>query len=193
MIKSLILTFFFTIIFFNVNADSIKDYELEGMSVGDSLLLYYDEEKIIKAKRYDHTNTSWNNDKMFQLRMSGSGPYDEIMFALKKDDKVYKIYAISGLQKMENNISECYPKLKKITEQFKEEFPNASLKERERPHSGDKSKKSIVTSSTFFFDNGDFVSASCYDWTKKMKYWDNFRITITTKEFDDWLIKSYKK
>jgi len=191
--KFLIVIFLSLFLTSNISADNIEDYEVMGMSVGDSLLLHYDEKKIIKANRYDHTNTSWNNDKMFQLRMPGTGPYTEIMFALKKDDKDYIIYAISGLEKMANNISECYPKLKKITKEFEKQFPNAYLQERVKPHSGDKSKKSTVTSSTFFFDNGDFVSASCYDWTKKMKYWDNFRITITTKEFDDWLIKSYKK
>ena len=170
-----------------VYADDIKEYQLEGMSIGDSLLLYFDEKKIKKAKRYDNKNTSWKSDKMFQLRIPNIGPYTEILFALKKDDKDYTIYAISGLEKMEYNISECYPKLEQTTKEFKEQFPNARLKKNKRPHSGDKSKKSMITSSRFVFKSGDFVVASCYDWSKKMKYWDNFRISLSTKEFDDWL------
>ena len=32
-------------------ADDIKEFEIEGMSVGDSLLNYFSEEEIIKATR----------------------------------------------------------------------------------------------------------------------------------------------
>ena len=32
-------------------ADDIRDFQIEGMSIGDSLLDYFGEEKIIKSKR----------------------------------------------------------------------------------------------------------------------------------------------
>ena len=81
-------------------ADDIRDFEIEGISIGESLLKYFDEETILKNPRYDHTNTIWNNDKMFQVRTFEKGPYTEIMFALKKNDKKYIIYGLSGLVKM---------------------------------------------------------------------------------------------
>ena len=31
---------------FNANADDIKDFQIEGMSIGDSLLDYFSEEEI---------------------------------------------------------------------------------------------------------------------------------------------------
>jgi hypothetical protein len=174
----------------NVKADDIRDYQLEGISIGDSLLSYFDEKKIKNSKRYDNKNTSWTSDKMFQLRIPKVGSYTEILFALKKNDKNYIIYGISGLEKMEYNISDCYPKLKQITKEFKNQFPNTRFKKNKSPHRGDKSKKSMITSSRFIFKSGDFVVASCYDWSKKMKYWDNFRISLTTKEFDDWIVSN---
>ena len=69
---------------FNVNADDIRDFEIEGISIGDSLLDYFSEDQIKKSKRYDNKNTGWKSDKMFQLRTGKKGPYTEIMFALKK-------------------------------------------------------------------------------------------------------------
>ena len=65
-------------------ADDIRDFEIEGISIGDSLLDYFSEDQIKKSKRYDNKNTGWKSDKMFQLRTGKKGPYTEIMFAFKK-------------------------------------------------------------------------------------------------------------
>lgn len=173
-------------------ADDIKDFQIEGMSIGDSLLDYFNEKEIKKSKRYDHTNTDWNNDKMFQLRTGKKGPYTEIMFALKKNDQKYIIYGISGVVKMKDNISDCYPKLKNVSEELKVLFPNAKIKKGEVKHKQDKTKKSIVKYFDFNFSSGDLVSLECYDWSKKMKYWDNFRVRISSDEYLDWLNNAYK-
>tara|TARA_Y100000590_G_scaffold463719_1_gene631180 strand:- start:189 stop:761 length:573 start_codon:yes stop_codon:yes gene_type:complete len=168
-------------------ADDIRDFQIEGMSIGDSLLDYFSEEKIKKSPRYDHTNSSWTSDKMFQLRTGKKGPYTEILFALKKNDKKYIIYGISGLVKMKYNISDCYPKLKKVSKDLKELFPNTKIRKGNKKHSGDTSGKSKIKYVNFNFSSGDYASASCYDWSKKMGYWDNFRISIVTNEFEKWL------
>ena len=172
-------------------ADDIRDFQIEGMSIGDSLLDYFSQEEIKNSKRYDHTNTNWKSDKMFQLRTNNKGPYTEIMFALKKNDKRYIIYGISGLVKMEFNISDCYPKLENVSNEFKELFPNAKVERSSRKNKGDKSKKSKITSIYFILPSEDFAAISCYDWSKEIGYWDNFRISITTREFDNWIASNF--
>ena len=184
LLLSLILTFSFQSW---TKADDISDFQLEGMSIGDSLLDYFSEDQIKKNYRYDNKNTNWSSDKMFQLRTGKKGPYTEILFALKKNDKKYIIYGISGLVKMEYNISDCYPKLEKVSNELKELFPNAKINKGSMKHSGDSSGKSKIKYVNFDFPSGDYVSANCYDWSKKMGFWDNFRIIITSKEFNDWL------
>ena len=187
-----LLTLFVLLFSSSVLADDISDFEIEGMSIGDSLLDYFSEKEIKKSKRYDHKNTSWTSDKMFQLRTDRKGPYTEILFALKKNDKKYIIYAISGLVKMKNNISDCYPKLESVSDELKELFPNTKIRKGSKKHSGDKSGKSEVKFVEFNFPSGDFASASCYDWSKKMGYWDNFRISIVTNEFQNWVNSNFK-
>ena len=184
----LVLSFGFI---FNTKADDISDFEIEGMSVGESLLKYFDEETILKNPKYDHTNTNWNDDKMFQVRTFENGPYTEIMFALKKNDKKYIIYGLSGLVKMEYNISKCYSDIKSIVADMEHLFPNAiKSKLIKSKLKADKSGKSKHRAIYFDFDSGDYVRVECYDWSKKMGYWDNLRIGIITKEFDDWLNNS---
>ena len=173
------------------NADDISDFEIEGISIGESLLKYFDEETILKNPRYDHTNTNWNNDKMFQVRTFEKGPYTEIMFALKKNDKKYIIYGISALIKMEHNISKCHSDIKSIASNLEELFPNAiKSKLIKKKLKVDKSRKSKHRAIYFDFDSGDYVTVECYDWSKKMGYWDNLRIAIITNEFGDWLNNS---
>ena len=173
------------------NADDIGDFQIEGMSIGDSLLDYFNEKEINKFNRYDNSNTSWIRDEMFTVRTKQKGPYTEIMLALKKNDKNYIIYGIEGLVKMDGNISECYPKLEKVSKELKYLFPNATIDKTNISHRSDPTGNSKVKSIFFDFTSGDFVSLQCYDWTKKMGYWDNFRVSVITKEYDEWIDSNY--
>ena len=189
----IILTIFILIISLQswARAEDIRNFQIEGMSIGDSLLDYFSVEEINISKKYDHTNTNWTSDKMFQLRTGKKGRYTEIMFALKKNDKKYIIYGIDGLVKMEHNISECFPKLEKVSAELKELFPNTNIKKEKVSHRADSTGKSKVKSVYFNFSSGDFASVQCYDWSEKMGYWDNFRIGIITKEFNNWISSNY--
>ena len=128
---------------------------------------------------------------MYSLRTKQKGPYTEIMLALKKNDSKYLIYGIEGLVKMDGNISECYPKLEKAVEELKDLFPNAKIDRTNVSHRSDPTGKSKVKSIFFDFVSGDFVSLQCYDWAKKMGYWDNFRVSVITKEYDNWIDSNY--
>ena len=69
-------------------ADDIEDFEIEGISIGDSLIKYFSESYLNDAKRYDTTNTPWKNDEMFQLR---TGKKDLILkfYFFKKMIKIF--------------------------------------------------------------------------------------------------------
>ncbi len=174
-------------------ADDIRDFEIESMSIGDSLLDYFNETEIQNSQRYDNT-TGFTSNKFFQLRIKKKGQYEEILIGLKTDDKLYKIYSLSGTVKYENNISDCYNKKKEIEEEFKTLFKKAKISRQDKDsHPADKSGKSIVASTYFDLISGDYVSIECYDWTKEMGYWDNLRIGIISKTFGDWLTyEAYK-
>ena len=174
-------------------ADDIRDFQIEGMSIGDSLLDYISEEEIKNSPVYDHTNSGFTSKKMYQLRKLNSDMYTEIMFGLKSKDKNYKIYSIGGLIKYEFNISDCYNKKDEIQKEVKDLFPKAKISHDEKNHVSDRSGKSKVTSAYFDFDSGDYASIECYDWSKEMGYWDNFRIAIISKQFGNWLThEAYK-
>ena len=74
------------------NADDINDFEIEGMSVGDSLLNYVDESKIIKNIRSYYENFSSDNFYATGLSEDFFKVYDSVDIHLKKNDSKYKIY-----------------------------------------------------------------------------------------------------
>ena len=106
-------------------ADDIRDFQIEGISIGDSALDYFSESSIKKTKRYDNTNSSFKSDKFFEIRLKNIGKYTEMMFSIKKNDESFKTYSVQGLIKHENNISECYKKIDKISDEIESLFIKA--------------------------------------------------------------------
>ena len=63
----LILTFNFQL---EIKADDIRDFEIEGMSIGDSALDYFSESELIKNKRNYYNNQKYVNSEMPQKKIS---------------------------------------------------------------------------------------------------------------------------
>ena len=172
-------------------ANDISEFEIEGMSIGDSLLKYFSESYLNNAKRYDSSNTPWKNDEMLQLRTGKKGPYTEILFSLKKNDKDFYIYGINGIIKMEN-INDCNEKQKKIVSDISALFPKIKSKSKNIKHRGDPSGKSTISEIYFILNKNkiipDKIAVACYDWSEKMQYYDNLRVIISSSEFRNWII-----
>ena len=80
--------FLFALIFiFNfqspINADDIRDFEVEGLSLGNSLLGFYSKSYIDNLPK----TTYPASDKFYQIEIdSKSDDYDNIAIVLKKND-----------------------------------------------------------------------------------------------------------
>ena len=78
-----------------VKADNISDFEIEGVSIGDSLLSFGSEKKIKSIK----TNDQYPNDKYIIYEASKlieNTKYDIFTVTTKKNDKKYIITNLSG-------------------------------------------------------------------------------------------------
>ena len=60
-IFSLILFFLFSFQSWS-NADGIRDFEIEGISIGDSLLDYFSKEEILKNIKWHYNDDKTNNN-----------------------------------------------------------------------------------------------------------------------------------
>ena len=172
-------------------ADDIKDLQIEGLSVGDSLLAYFSEEKIINSK----VNYGYPDDKFYAVSFYGENfyeTYESLEIHLKTGDKKYKIYGLDGLI-FYDKIKDCYKKKDEIEKDFSEIFNNTEKSNLgSKKLKGDKSGRSTIRQISWKFDSGDMMGLECYDWSdeiKKTKNWyDNLRVSIVIKELNDWLL-----
>ena len=169
-------------------ADDIRDFQIEGMSLGDSLLDHFSEREIENGKKTFYPGS--NKFVVIEIRIS-SEIYDSIMLQVKSNDKKYKIYGLAGTKFFENNIEDCYKLKNKITKEIGGLFVNVEKDSYKKKHSGDKTGKSTNTSDDFYFESGDYINIACYDWSKKieeeMNFMDHLRVGLLTDEFRDWL------
>ena len=170
-------------------ADDIRDFQIEGMSIGDSLLDYYSESKIKSSsqnyyKKKDYIPV-WIKDSKYEI-------YDGVQFHYKKTDKKYKISNIEGIIYYTKNIKDCYQKFNEIDEELLELFPNTERVDRGvKSHRQDKTGKSKMKIISYYFKSGDTAFLWCIDWTKKMVFRDHLRIGLKTKDIDIWFDAAY--
>ena len=176
-------------------ADDIRDFEIEGMSVGDSLLEYMSVEEI-----NDNTFTNYyKNGKKRNYYATGyfnTDTYDQIEIYLKKGDQNYNIVSITGF-KVE--LKNCKKLKKKIVNQISEIFNSLEpISYDDVPHTFDKSGKSIQHQTGFFFENDpkkDHIRIECTYWSKEMKeknqFNDTIGISVITTELLKWIDSGY--
>ena len=97
--RKLLLILILTLSFQTINkADDISDFQIEGMSVGDSLLSYFTESEI--KKRINSDNTFFYKKDFMAISLSYKTgkfkTYDDVGVILKQNDKQYKIYSLNN-------------------------------------------------------------------------------------------------
>ena len=160
-------------------ADDISDFEIEGMSIGDSLLDYFNESEM----KYPTTKYK---DKTYKAVDVQSSQYDVIQILVKSDDKKYIIHSIDGLIEFENNIKGCIKKKNEIVGEMLEIFKslNKVTKDNWAMASGH-GKLHFVR---FKFESGDFAEVTCYEYNDSWDAPNHLRIGITRIEVENWIV-----
>ena len=205
------LSLYLFLVFFTIQtsswADDIRDFEIEGISVGDSLLDYFTKENIEIEKKSEYVFI-YKDNKFMDI---GIGPdpqqwslvkefdlYDDATITIKPNDKSYEIYSITG-RIFCNNIKVCKSKQKEITSELKILFVNqARFETYKDPHPIDETGNSFVYGNRFVFESTkDEIAADIYQWSEKIKleknYRDNIKVDISKAEFVNFLMyEAYK-
>ena len=172
-------------------ADDISDFEIEGMSIGDSLLDFMSKKEIMEAEK---NSTIYENKKFLIIFASlNSEIYEAIQITYKPDDQKYLIHAIDGVLYFPNNIKGCRKKMKEVVKEIEVVLTNTIKSEENYPHQFDKSGKSMTYGVQFKPESGGIIDAYCTDWSdvmsKKHGWDDSFKIFVGSDE----LIKNMYK
>ncbi len=122
------------VIFFSLQswtkADDITDFQIEGMSVGDSLLQYMSEQDIID----NNLNLYHSKSKFIAINFSGiKKTYEYVYLYVKRNDKNFKIHLIRAANVVQNK-SNCFKIKKQIVNEMKSLFQNATFQEGQQQH-----------------------------------------------------------
>ena len=108
------LTIFVLFFSSSVVAGDISEFEIEGMSIGDSLLDYFSETEIKSFRSYSYDDNQFysidiiNSSLIFKI-------YHGVQVQIKTNDRKYILHGISGaLFYKDNEFNICMKKLKKL-------------------------------------------------------------------------------
>jgi len=172
-------------------ADDIRDFQIEGMSVGDSALDYFSKKEIKNAKITWYTGSKDFFD--LSLLTPKSDSYTQISLTLKRDDKNYIIYTIGGHIHFANDIKSCNIKKAEIIDELNSVFENARKKNYDYKYTKLADGKSVAEVTDFILDDGSAVRVYCTDFSKATEkiegydFVDMLSVDITSKLILDWL------
>ena len=154
--KKFILIFIMFVCFQTlIKAEDITDFEIEGMSIGDSLLNFYSVNEIEKMR------TIIFKDYEKRIIIVDNGAYENVVVSYKKNDPEYIIKGLTGNLGFYSGINECYLTMDSIQNEIGSLFSNLIKKDwgilkLEDPN---QTYKPI----TYDFKNNDRIQISCWD------------------------------
>ena len=175
-------------------ADDIRDFQIEGISIGDSLLDYYTKKDIGEAREYKYKSDKFYSIDIFDNQLE---LFDGFQFHLKKKDYKYIIHGLSGAIIFgevgiyyPNSENECKKQKKIIEKDIDSIFSNAQKETMSGVGQEDVDKEAIRHETYYILNSGD-VYLQCVTYGEKAKkkhyFFDSLRLTILTKEFSNWM------
>jgi len=173
-------------------ADDIRDFQIEGMSIGDSALNYFSEELIERNKRNYYKNKKFTPVEIDYLKRYEV--YDSVSFDYKTGDKNFKMHSLSGAIDYPNNISNCYEKMDEIIVDISSKLKKFSKTKKRSGLQTIAKLNDTKKTAVYFKDvlNGDYVEVACYDYSEESGFLDNLRVSIIPKVIGDFLKIAYK-
>jgi hypothetical protein len=187
----LILTFSFQSF---TKADDIRDFQIEGMSIGNSLLDYMTKKEIKKNIRNYVPATS----KYYITSFINLKNYDSLDIYLKRNDKRYIIKSVIGFVFLD--FKKCKIKINKVSKEIDQLFVNtekvdAGIVEHQYDKTGNSKEYQIAYLFNEDYDD-DHIRIQCTDWsgkiTKEKNWGDSFNVGSYSKEILKWISNDYR-
>ena len=175
----------------NVFADDIKELEIEGFSIGDSLLDHMTKEDILSEIEINKAEYNYLTDEFGEVYLYKKyKKYDYLSFFVKPKDKNYLIHYIGATITYNDKIKKCLIKQKEIKKKFSSQFNFTKEENNSFEFPWDPTGKSKNHYFSLFLESGSEISVSCSEYEKslkiKNKWKDGLTVEISTKEVSKW-------
>ena len=193
--KHLYKILFFSVFLFIFGCEKkeyVKDFKVEGIAVGDSLLTYFTKEDILKNTRYKTiSGEAIDPDEKYldaQFTNYQFETYQGLQVYYERDDDKFIIQGIGGGIFYGNDAKKCNNKFNEVKLILKEQFttPNISEdnnKKETREGYGD----TTYTSLYLDFENGESIELTCTDFDNDLlEVQDVFQLNIFSTEMNEY-------
>ena len=193
--------FLFALIFiinfqFFTNAEEVKNFEIEGMTVGESLLNYMKkteiEDKINSKASYHYPNGSF---VVFGYYSDEMKIYDDVGVVIKQKDSNYTIYALEGTIYFRKGT--CNEKQKEISRDLKTVLDSSKYNYTESFNQNfisDKTGASKVSYLDFNFNDKSAIRVICWvlseEFKSKHNNMDRLVVAANSALFMKWINKN---
>ena len=149
-------------------ADDIRDFQIEGISVGNSALDYFSESDIKKNSQNYYKNKKFTPVQNYNYPFFKN--YELVDFEYKTGDKNYIIYSLSGIiPYKKKDIKNCYKKMDEIDNDISKVLKNFRRGDKQTwKHDVDPTGKSTFTDIYYETNNG-VITITCYDFSKEQE------------------------
>ncbi len=161
-------------------ADDIEDFEIEGLSIGDSLLDHFTQKEINEALK---NPSYYKNKKFVEVFLNfQSNEFDFLQVAFKPKDKKFIIEKIMLVKDFSDKIEQCKKYKKKFISQSSDYLNDSARNDQNINSKVDPTGNSFRYISTFIIPTGGFFNFVCSDYGKEMLdqngWFDTFSVSI---------------
>ena len=170
------------------HAEDIREFELEGISIGDSALDHFSKSEIIDATKTYYPKSK----KYYSIHiLVQSNNYDQIGFGVKNNDDNYTILKISGDKYYKNNPKLCLKQLEKVSKDFDNQFGTSNKIKYTQKYEALDDGNSYAEVVDYNFNNNSAIRLWCTFFTKdtleKRDTFNGFTVSLDSNEWLTWL------
>jgi len=174
----------------SVLADDISDFQIEGMSIGDSLLDYLSEKEIKKEININRKHYKYLSDKFGEVYLHiNSEKYDDFSVFVETANSEYIVYAIYGTNYIDD-YNVCKKEAKIILNEIESILNYDSKHEGTISHHKypNDSRVKVYGISLYMSEdpnNSEGISIQCYEFADYIDP-NNLSISIQTDDIINW-------
>ena len=175
-------------------ADDIKEFQIEGISIYDPLTKFISKNQIIKKKNsykdkgYMYKSRDYYSITFFKGEAFDLKKFDEIQFHLEDNDTLYKIHSVTGAKHISNK-NECLKEMKNTERELDNLFKGIQKRSKENYEHASK-LGSIYKRIVYYFSDGN-VAMRCDTWDRSTGIKDSLVFDIYSKQMLEFLKRAY--
>ena len=166
-------------------ADDVYDYEIEGMSIGDSLLEYLSKDYINENLEAGLIYPGSKRFSIIPFFAENSKLYSQFNIGIKVGDPKFIIHTINAF--VDKEFDECIKIKKKINEEIRNIIPNSKIRTYVDKYAGNFGNSKAYVDH-FYLENG-MIRTWCDVWDESLENnWTNsLNVSAGSTEWHDFL------